>query len=112
DGGPGNDTLAGANGHDTLVGGPGDDSLSGGNGNDVLVGGPGADLFNGGPGRDTADYSYRTANLSLTIDSTANDGEPNEFDNILGDVENVLGGAGNDVIIGNAKDNYLAGNGG
>jgi arylsulfatase A-like enzyme len=59
-GGPGNDTLRGGNGRDTLDGGPGDDEIHGGDGFNTIYGGPGNDrIFDGehgstihtGPGR-------------------------------------------------------------
>lgn len=43
DGGSGNDSLGGAEGHDVLVGGTGDDVLGGGGGNDTYVVGQGHD---------------------------------------------------------------------
>jgi Ca2+-binding RTX toxin-like protein len=50
-GGPGNDTLTGTNGPDTLVGGPGSDDLEGLRGPDRLFGGPGDDLLFDGEDR-------------------------------------------------------------
>jgi len=55
DGGPGNDTLNGGAGHDTIQGGPGNDSLVGGLGNDSLTGGAGRDTLRGGLGRNSLD---------------------------------------------------------
>jgi len=112
DGGAGNDTLAGGAGNDTLVGGDGNDVLMGNDGDDVLIGGAGADILSGGAGRDTADYSARTANLSLTIDGAANDGETGEGDNILLDIENLVGGAGDDLLVGSEQANVLRGGAG
>ena len=123
-GGDANDMLNGGDGNDTLVGNAGDDQLFGGIGNDSLSGGDGGDLLNGGgafpdfdgrdtlaggPGTDTADYRYRAADLDLSIDDLANDGAVNEKDNIHTDIENVLGGLGNDRITGSAAHNLLSG---
>ncbi|MCB2134948.1 MAG: sulfatase-like hydrolase/transferase [Rhodobacteraceae bacterium] len=47
-GGPGNDTLRGGNGRDTLDGGPGDDVIVGGDGFNKIYGGPGNDLITDG----------------------------------------------------------------
>lgn len=47
-GGPGNDTLKGGNGRDTLDGGPGDDVITGGDGFNKIYGGPGNDLITDG----------------------------------------------------------------
>ena len=40
----------------------------------------------------------------VSIDDSANDGEPKEGDNVRSDVENVYGGAGNDLLVGSAAD--------
>jgi Ca2+-binding RTX toxin-like protein len=96
----------------TLLGGAGNDTLTGGGGNDVLDGGTGADLLKGGGGNDTADYSSRTANLTIGIGTLSDDGEANEHDNVNVDIETVLGGSGNDKITGGAANNLLVGNGG
>ena len=120
-GGPGNDIINGAGGNDQLRGDEGNDVLNGGDGNDVMVGGAGADVFNGGGGIDTADYHEARIGIIVTLDNVANDGvpaapatatmpaRPAENDNVKGDVENVVGGSGNDKITGNAAANRLIG---
>jgi Ca2+-binding RTX toxin-like protein len=95
-----------------LDGGAGNDRLTGSPGDDVLIGGPGADVLGGGGGRDTADYSARTAPVSVTLDNQANDGEAGEGDNVGADVEVLAGGAAGDTLTGNDGDNALLGNGG
>ena len=47
DGGPGNDKLKGAGGHDVLLGGQGDDLWVGGSRRDLLIGGLGSDRIVG-----------------------------------------------------------------
>lgn len=116
-GGDGNDTLNGGDGDDTLTGGNGDDTVNGDAGNDSFVAGAdadGADAFNGGAGTDTATYAARGAgeNLTITLDGTANDGESGENDNLKVDVENVIGGGGDDTITGSASANVLTGGAG
>jgi Ca2+-binding RTX toxin-like protein len=108
-GGSAGDTLTGSSASNSLYGGAGDDTLSGGSGNDVLNGGTGADLANGGSGTDTADYSERSAPVSVAIDGVANDGEAGEQDNVSTDVENETGGAGDDTLVGSASNNALSG---
>src|SRR3954452_9540493 len=54
-----------------LMGGNGNDKLAGGPGDDVLIGEAGADTLTGGGGRDTADYSARTASVTVSADGTA-----------------------------------------
>src|SRR5204862_2764067 len=96
-------------GNDALVGGPGNDTLNGLAGNDTLDGGLGSDFLVGGSGNDTADYSQRTENVTLNADGVANDGALGENDNIQGDVETLVGGAGDDAITGGAGNERLVG---
>ena len=129
-GGPGNDTIMGLGGNDSLFGAngndliygdivsgtdigdrnPGDDLLGGGNGDDTLIGGLGADVLAGNGGRDLARYPDRgTAPLFLSLDQVANDGEAGEGDYLADNVEDLEGGLGADLIVGNAFDNRLYG---
>jgi Ca2+-binding RTX toxin-like protein len=85
--------------------------LDGGSGNDTLIGNA-ATVFKGGSGNDTADFSNRTANLNISLDNIANDGESGDHANVLADVETVIGGSGNDKIIGNPFANNLQGGSG
>ena len=118
-GGSGNDTLVGSNadnallgnaGNDTLAGGDGSDQLDGGAGDDSLDGGDGADTLTGGDGTDTASYAHASTGVRVVLDGKAGDGAPGENDNV--DTENVIGGAGDDTIIGNGAPNALAGGAG
>jgi Ca2+-binding RTX toxin-like protein len=115
-------TLTGGGGRDVLIGGSGNDLLTGGSANDRLIGGLGADTLDGGDGADIVEYTDRTRaaygatrklrrvlSVTATLDATANDGFTGESDFILGNVENLLGGQGNDVLVGNAAANLLAG---
>ena len=87
-------TLRGGAGHDTVTGGDGNDQLDGGEGNDVLDGRRGADVCVGGEGSDTADYSHRTAPLSLHPGQLC--GEALENDELGSDIETIIGGEGDD----------------
>jgi Ca2+-binding RTX toxin-like protein len=105
-------TIGGGAGNDTIFGGGSNDSIAGGDGDDLLDGRSASDRLSGGNGTDTVDYSLRTENLALSIDDVANDGAAGEFDNILGDVENIFAGSGNDTLVGSNFDNLLLGNNG
>ena len=113
---PANDTLRGGAGNDTIDGGGGDDVLLGDAGKDNLIGGLGADRIAGGKGTDTADYSARldavTIFLSENTTGPGVSGEANEHDQILDDVENARGGAGDDTLFGNEWLNHLVGGAG
>src|SRR5205823_13187841 len=71
---------------------------------DVLEGGPGTDLIDGGNGNDTVTYADHTAPLTVSLDDVANDGQPGENDNAR-DIQNVIGGTGNETLNGNALHN-------
>ena len=135
----GNDLLEGGDGNDLLIatreGGASGDKLFGGAGNDRLVtnksaatldGGDGNDVFDvphvasmtgtividGGAGVDTLDMSGRYGDVAnLTIDLTVKGrqdvGQGQFLD--LKNVENIIGGAGNDTLRGDAGDNLLRG---
>jgi Ca2+-binding RTX toxin-like protein len=100
------DQLYGDNNANTLTGNAGNDTLRGRGGNDVLVPGGDKDVISGGAGTDTVSYADHINPVTVTLDSNANDGQDGENDNVQTDVENVLGGAGDDHITADtdAKD--------
>jgi hypothetical protein len=112
DGGDGDDVLRGTAGEVTFNGGPGADTITGGPGADAVHGGPGADVLDGGAGRDIVYFDE--AQAPVTVDLTSQPGpagtaaEPDEIRNFDG----AAGGAGADVLRGDAGDNtLLAGDG-
>lgn len=115
-GGSGNDTLYGGSSNDNLFGESGNDLMYGGNQDDILMGGDGADFFSGGTGIDTADYSYTSGLVNVTLSTstspTGDDGREGEFDNVMNDIESVrAGGAwnyGNYVQPGDIVDDNTA----
>ncbi|OWJ63580.1 calcium-binding protein [Inquilinus limosus] len=110
----GNDIIYGGGGIDLIDGGVGDDKLVGGDGNDVLHGGAGGDRFEGGAGIDTVTYADAIAAVVVSLLSGVGSGGNNDStgDSFV-DVENVIGGAGGDTIIGNnVAANVLTGNDG
>jgi uncharacterized delta-60 repeat protein len=120
-GGSGNDVMVGSSaanvlkgnaGNDRIFGGGGNDTLYGGVGDDRLDGGTGADDMWGGAGTDTIDYGTRTKGVYVGLGSYADDGEAGEHDNARSDNEIVIGGAGNDTLIGTAVKNILFGGAG
>ena len=96
---------------DVLVGSPGANQLFGLGGPDTLDGGTGPDVLSGGGAVDTATYASRTAPLEVSLNGIANDGEitANELDNVLEDVENVVGGSSNDSFFGSPAANRFTG---
>ena len=138
-GGEGNDVLLGGEGGDHLIGGPGDDLLRGGMGEDLFFAEPGADVISGGSGSvetlsleegefggavgvngceveleselatDTILYVGNRRPVRVTLDGRANDGVTGEGDNVMEDVEWVVGGTRGDVLVGNDRQNFLIG---
>jgi Ca2+-binding RTX toxin-like protein len=118
-GGTGNDSIAGDTNVNSLTGGAGNDTLFG------SVGGTG-DTLDGGTGAtsiDTADYSSLSATQSITVslpntntNTTGNGGftvsvaggTGVQTDTLLS-IENITGGAGNDIIGGDASANVIQG---
>ena len=107
----GNDTLRGLDGDDILVGGFGNDKLYGGLASDVLVGGAGADKLNGGGGFDFA--SYQTSTTSVSVDLAKSKGLTGDAKgDTLSGIQGLIGGAGNDTLLGNRYGNWLDGGAG
>ncbi|MEA2707426.1 MAG: hypothetical protein QOF78_27 [Phycisphaerales bacterium] len=106
------ENATGGNGRDAIFGNAGANALNGGSGDDLLDGLLGADKMNGGSGIDTVTYASRAAAVNASIDNVANDGQVGELDNIQADVENLIGGSGNDNLSGSAGNNALTGGSG
>ena len=119
----GADKLVGAGGADTIKGGAGNDFLSGGGDNDELFGEAGDDTLEGGPGRDTLDggangiagdtitYARSAESVRVNLGKMTATGGDAEGD-VISNVENIIGSAGDDWLRGNANDNILTGGGG
>jgi hypothetical protein len=118
-------TMTGDAGNDTLIGGAFADNLSGGDGNDALFGSAGVDTLNGdagddylegdagpdhligGDGTDTASWAPSTTPVTVTLDGQPNDGAGGEGDDA--EVENIIGGHGDDTLTGDANSNVIEG---
>lgn len=123
-GGSTEDSLAGGAGRDTLLGGGADDQLDGdGQGrtaaqfDSLLLGReyekpapapPADDTLDGGAGVDTVTYADRTQPLRVDLADGAPDGSPGEADRLDG-IEDILGGDGPNVLLGDAKPNRFEG---
>jgi Ca2+-binding RTX toxin-like protein len=112
-------TVNGGDGDDTITGGDGDDTLNGGNGNDVFktssgTSADGADIYSGGAGTDKVDYSGRTVDIAVALDGLTGSGQGlgSEGDILGTDVEDLVGGSGNDILYGNSYSNNIKGGAG
>jgi hypothetical protein len=134
-GGPGDDSLGGAQHSERLDAGPGDDVVDGGAGTDTLIGGPGRDELRGGEpatpfefdflrdgerdaeaASDTfiatdgqAGVIYASRRERVTVDLPAGvAGARGEQDTLSG-ISRVVGGAGPDIMIATDAGAFLLG---
>ena len=124
-------------GDDVITGTVGDDVVFGEEGDDTFIGGQGgSDAFIGGIGTDTVDYSALDPASPIYVNLTDDPGQSGvavplfDFDgdgdidaddaagaaasgdydyDLLSGIENVVGGAGDDIIVGSDGANVLAG---
>jgi Ca2+-binding RTX toxin-like protein len=92
------DAMHGMAGNDTLLAGAGDDTLDGGRGNDRL---------SGGSGIDRVDYSAATAAVKIDIALAGAQNTGGAGIDTLSSIEEIIGGAFNDILKGNAQNNYI-----
>ncbi|HZO47325.1 MAG TPA: hypothetical protein VFB68_15625 [Xanthobacteraceae bacterium] len=109
----GNDRIVGDDNANILTGGAGNDLVQAGGGDDFIIGGSGAgnDTYDGGAGVDTVVYSSATNAVSVNLATGQATGADIDTDQIS-NIENVIGGGGNDQITGNAAANALSGGAG
>nr|WP_316650491.1 hypothetical protein [uncultured Gellertiella sp.] len=116
----GNDKLSGGDGNDTLLGGGGQDQLFGDANDDLLSGGAGADVLNGGTGSDTVNYSFDTEDAKHGWYVDLADGHASwlagsdingakTVEDTLTSIENAVGNANNDYLLGDSGSNLLIG---
>jgi len=118
-GGGGNDTILFGGGNQVIRGGDGDDQIiwqffvpgftfriDAGAGDDRLAASSGADRFDGGEGRDLVDYSSFG---SIRVDLTAGVFKGAAAGDKLTNVEDIIGSAQGDTIVGTDADNDLDG---
>ena len=128
-GGEGGDIIEGKEGNDRLFGENGQDEISGGSGDDFLVGGADADTIDGGANIDTVSYDDSPTGTIANIDETqaySNTAYPSDIEptftiasgtaldgfgstDTLRNLENIIGSAYDDILIGNALKNTLNG---
>ena len=108
------ENITGGMGADLFVGDAGANILDGDAGNDTLSGRGDNDTLHGGMGVDQADYSYVTTGFTATLNAigpatvVAGAGDTD----ILLFVEDIVGGAGDDVLSGDRARNVIDGGAG
>ena len=107
----GNDLILGGDDDDTLIGGAGDDDVEGEAGDDLFIGhiGPGSDTYDGGADFDTVSYAGTSAGIVVDLmrESEQVSGADIDSDTLIS-VENIIGGSGDDTMIGNEEDNSFS----
>ncbi|MGF1455445.1 MAG: LamG-like jellyroll fold domain-containing protein [Alphaproteobacteria bacterium] len=121
-GGSGDDVVTGGAGEDTAFDGDGSDVVETGSGDDILVSGTGDDILDGGTGIDTLDLSAAMAGVFVDLDVNSSDttGTPSTEgtaagalgNDVLLNIDNVIGGSGDDVLFGNNATNVIQGGAG
>ncbi|WP_263833874.1 beta strand repeat-containing protein [Sulfurospirillum oryzae] len=119
-----NNILTGGAGDDTLTGNGGADQISGGTGNDTIYGGYDGDLIDGGSGaleKNSINYSGFAADATINLNTAKAylNATPSLYDSVT-NIQNVIAGTGNDILIGKsgvvntlqggAGDDTLSGN--
>ena len=113
DAGPGDDQVVAGSGSETIRGGQGADELHGEQGDDRFSAGDedlgAADAIDGGPGQDTVDYARVSGPVRADVaDSRPVQGPAGKGDRFVS-VEGLVGGPGNDVLLGGPDQDHLDG---
>jgi len=105
-------TILGNAGINRLTGTAFADVIDGAAGNDILSGGLGDDSLNGGAGTDTVTYAGQTDSVAVSLAVTTAQATGVAGNDQILNVENLIGGNGNDTLTGNAGANNLNGGSG
>jgi Ca2+-binding RTX toxin-like protein len=115
------DVLNGTGAVDYIRAFDGDDTLNGNGGDDYLDGGDGADVLNGGAGIDWAWYANAPASGPspwggslgvVAMLSSVGGGQGDSKGDTYSSIENIMGSAFDDVLVGDANVNELSGGAG
>ena len=127
DAGTGTNVMSGGDGDDIMLGGDNSDTISGGNGNDTINAGAGSDTINGGGGSnvidggtasDTLTYAHILTppgdigiyvDLDGSADPIGNMSAFNGEDDVITNVENIVGTDLSDYLAGSSAANTLRG---
>ena len=109
--GSGDDFIAGNAVANDLNGREGNDRIWGSGGDDILEGGAGADRLDGDAGLDWAAYRDSDAAVTINLAEDIVQGGHAEGD-VLTEIENIIGSAHDDVLVGNDDANRLEGGAG
>jgi Ca2+-binding RTX toxin-like protein len=102
------------NGIEIIEGSQFGDTLTGDGANNIFRGLDGGDVINGAGGSDTADYSDKTLAVSVGLNGAVNAvvSVGGVSEDIISNIENIIGGSGADLITGDGLANTLTGGAG
>lgn len=108
------ENIEGSNYDDVLTGNSNINRLYGGEGNDVLDGGEGIDQIDGGEGVDTVSYSTSKEGMSINLlhNTVSVNTASRDMDEVIQNIENVVGSDYADSIWGDNGNNELYGGAG
>lgn len=107
-----NNQLYGWDGDDHLLGRAGVDLLYGEEGNDTLTGGPGDDIMIGGVGIDTVRYQFDVSAVTIDLLNAGAQNTGGSGWDTIQEVENIIGSAWDDFLLGNHEANRIEGGSG
>ena len=103
------DTLSGNASSNRLVGDAGNDTLNGLAGDDLLQGGAGNDILDGGDGSDTVSYADASAGVVVGVSVVGGQVTGGAGTDTLVSIENIVGSAFSDSLVGDGGVNWLVG---
>jgi Ca2+-binding RTX toxin-like protein len=105
--------IIGNNAGNLLSGGDGEDFLMGEGGDDTIEGGSGADDLNGGGGINTLRYQDDKIGVTINLSTKQASGKDSDAaGDTISNFHNLIGGAGNDSLAGDANANRIEGGNG
>ncbi|GAA0569796.1 Ig-like domain-containing protein [Rhizomicrobium electricum] len=103
-------TITGSTGDDILAGTGINDAIFGLDGNDTLTGGGGTNTLNGGAGIDTVSYAGNATAVNADLTGGIKHDIPSSNNNdVLVNIENLIGSSYGDILQGDAGANVLDG---
>ncbi|WP_371153237.1 beta strand repeat-containing protein [Jannaschia sp. 2305UL9-9] len=108
----GDDTITGDALGNVIDGGGGNDNLDGRGGDDTIIASTGADTYDGDAGVDIVDYSAFSGAITVDLNIAAQGGGGAASNDVLIDIEGVVGTSGNDMLTGDGNANSFDGDGG
>lgn len=104
-----NDSIIGSASANTFVGRNGSDTFIGSAAGDIIIGGISA--FVDGTGVDTVNYSSQANEIAVNLTNNTAQGASIGSDQLFG-IEDVIGTASGDLMIGDGDNNFFTGNAG